>query len=75
MLFGLPLLFSVIGVGVYLTTEAEWRWKALASGLVVSSLLFQFVGPLRTHFLVPALMQVIVSIWMIFALGLHRQRL
>lgn len=73
-MFTLPLFFSVVSVGVYLTTEAEWKWKSLALGLVVSSLAFQWVGPLRTHFLVPTLMQVFVSIWMIFALGMHKLR-
>lgn len=73
-MFTLPLFFSVVSVGFYLTTEAEWKWKSLALGLVASSLLFQFVGPLKTHFLVPTLMQVFVSIWMIFALGMYKLR-
>jgi hypothetical protein len=65
MMFFLPLVVSIIGTVCFvLFTDEAGKWKALAAGLVVASLLMQFYPAWQTHFLVPLAIQVVVSIWM-----------
>jgi hypothetical protein len=61
--FILPLALSVVGAGHFvLFTEEDWKWKALAFGMVGTSLLLSF---LHVHFVIPLILQVIVCVWMI----------
>jgi hypothetical protein len=66
MLFVVPLVFSVAAVVYFWTTDIDVKWKVVAAAVVTLSLCFQFVPPMKTHFLVPLIMQVLVCLWMIF---------
>ncbi|MBI3864196.1 MAG: hypothetical protein HY290_20115 [Planctomycetia bacterium] len=64
MIFLFPLIFSVGGVLFFLTTDADWKWKALAALLVVVAIVLQFPFGESVHFLVPLFIQLAVCGWM-----------
>lgn len=64
--FILPLLFGLVGSVYFIFfTEEDWKWKLLAGGTMIGSLLLQFVPALRVHFTIPVILQTAVAIWMI----------
>ena len=65
VLFYLPFVFSVAGGFLFLTSEVDWKWKALAIGMIVSSVAIQFVPMFAetVHFLVPLGMQLVLRRW------------
>jgi len=67
MLFYIPTVFSIGAVFYFwYGSDMDLKWKVLVTALVLASIAFQVVPPVRTHFLVPLLMQVFVCLWMIF---------
>jgi len=63
MIFLFPLVLSFIGTVLLLNEDIGTLWKAVAVALTGGSLVLLFVPALRTHFLVPLAMQLIVCIW------------
>ena len=64
MIFLFPLVLSFVGtVFIVLSEDIGTLWKAVAVALTGGSLVLLFVPALRTHFLVPLAMQLIVCIW------------
>ena len=71
--FLLALLFGLVGSVYFIFfTEEDWKWKLLAGGTMIVSLLLQFVPALRVHFTIPVILQTAVAIWMIVYWKLDR---
>jgi hypothetical protein len=61
MIFLFPLIFSVVSVMFFLSSDVEGKWKALATTMVVVSVGLQFGLVDYVHFLVPLAIQIIVA--------------
>jgi hypothetical protein len=73
--FLLPMVLALVGTVFFIFfTEEDWKWKALAGGTVILSLLFQFVPALHVHFSIPPILQVLVAVWMVVYWKLDRAR-
>jgi len=71
-IFWLPLILSVIGTGFLLHyTDLDGKWKILALVLTGTSLVLQLMHK-TVHFLIPLVLQVIVSLWVVFYWKLSR---
>ena len=69
--FLLVMVLGLIGSAYFVCfTEEDWKWKALAAGTMIVSLLLQFV--LHVHFAIPVILQTAVAIWMIIYWKLDR---
>jgi ABC-type siderophore export system fused ATPase/permease subunit len=67
------MALGVVGSVYYVFfTEEDWKWKALAAGTMVLSLLLQFVPALRVHFSIPLILQTLVAVWMVVYWKLDR---
>ncbi len=64
--FFLPLVLGSIGSLYFMfLTEEDWKWKILAVGTMGVSMLLQFVPALQVHFVIPLVLQTLVSVWMV----------
>ncbi len=63
LIFVIPMAASVWAAVWLLTSERAVFWKSIAVGIVIAAFAMQFIPPLRTHFLIPLLMQIAVAIW------------
>ena len=63
LLLAVPVL-SVVFVALFWTMGVDEKWKWLATGAVMLSLVLQFTPWLGVHYLIPFLMQVAVCLWM-----------
>ena len=71
--FLLVMVFGLIGSAYFVFfTEEDWKWKALAAGTMIVSLLLQFVPAFKVHFTIPVILQTVVTIWMIVYWKLDR---
>ena len=59
-----PFCAALVLTAVFLRTDESPKWKATAAIVFVLSTLFQFVLPV--HFIIPLLMQVVLSIALLF---------
>jgi len=65
VIFLFPLALSIAATIYFLINEDIGPvGKGIAVLLTVGSILFTFVPPLQTHFLVPLAMQMIVCLWL-----------
>ncbi len=64
MIFLFPLIFSVVGVLFFLSSEADAKWKLLAAAMLMTSVGLQFGLAAYVHFLVPLAIQIVICIWM-----------
>lgn len=64
MLGLVSLATAVVGTVYFVkVTDENWKWKVLMIGLLVASLVFQFLIPV--HFLIPLITQTAVGIWVL----------
>lgn len=63
----IALLVATAGVLVFWLSDAQLKWKLIATAALGASLAMQFVPTLGVHWLVPRLIQVIIAIWMLLA--------
>ena len=64
--FYFPLVLSVVGTLFFLfCTDLDLKWKILAIGMTGISLLLQWVPQFEVHFLIPLILQALVSIWVV----------
>ena len=64
MIFLFPLIFSVVGVMFFLSSDVDMKWKVLAAAMVIASVGLQFGFAEYVHFLVPLAIQIVICIWM-----------
>jgi hypothetical protein len=64
MIFLFPLIFSVVSVMFFLSSDAEGKWKVLAATMVIASVGLQFGLAEHVHFFVPLAIQIVVCCWM-----------
>ena len=71
--FLLPMVLGLVGSAYFVFfTEEDWKWKVLAAGTMIVSLLLQFVPALQVHFIIPVILQTLVAIWMVVYWKLDR---
>jgi hypothetical protein len=71
--FLLPMVLGLVGSAYFVFfTEEDWKWKVLAAGTMIVSLLLQFVPTLQVHFIIPVILQTLVAIWMVVYWRLDR---
>jgi hypothetical protein len=69
----LPMVLGLVG-SIYFVffTEEDWKWKGLASGTMIVSLLLQFIPALQVPFIIPLVLQGLVAVWMVIYWKLDR---
>ncbi len=71
--FILPMVLGLVGSVYFIFfTEEDWKWKLLAGGTIIVSLLLQCVPALQVHFAIRVILQTAVAIWMVIYWKLGR---